>query len=123
MNNILAQRKPHITLYSCERGGIHLVHRHINVGMTPAEFCQLNRHVQDVADIIADGEWSSPYVAVSYYTTSLVLGIGELVELAEQMEKAANTVEVLVEMDSQVGGACSVKAFKGAAASSALSVN
>ena len=52
-------------------------------------------------------------MSLSYYTTSLVLGISELVELAEQMGQAAKTVEVLAEMDAESGGECSVAAYRG----------
>lgn len=92
---------PNLTaVYRCQKGGIHLVYRNLNIGMTPVEFYRLNQCAQEARGKIERGEWGPACVLLNYKTTSLVLTTEDFVALAQTMAQAGQTVETLIELES-----------------------
>ena len=97
--NVLATRSPLVSIYSCDKGGIHLVIRNVNIGMSPSEFCGLSNDINDALTRVDSGHWPSPYLSLTYLTTVLCLSINDLPDLAATMQEAtagiASTPELI----------------------------
>ena len=97
--HVLANRSPLVSIYSCDKGGIHLVIRNVNIGMSPSEFCGLSNDINDALTRVESGHWPSPYLSLTYLTTVLCLSINDLPDLAATMQEAtagiASTPELI----------------------------
>ncbi len=94
----IASRPPTVSIYCCEHGGIHLVYQNINIGMHPTEFCTLNDSVQEAMRRNDQGSLPSPYVSLTYSTTTICLTIGDLGPLAGAMQEAATAIENILDL-------------------------
>ena len=94
----LAVNPPTTTIYSCDRGGIHLVIQNVNIGMYAIEFCDLNRQVQHAWTRIESGIWPSPYLSLTYSSTVVCLSLSDLPPIVEAMQEAAEAIEQMLEL-------------------------
>ena len=93
----LANQPPFVTIYICERGGVHLVIRNVNIGMSPADFFDLNNQVKNALDLFESGKWPTDNLTLTYFTTVLCLSTVDLPNLSLAMQKAAVAIECHLE--------------------------
>ena len=92
---MLASDDAVVAVFQCGKGNIHLVYRHVNIGMQPHEYLILNERLQQVRLQVERGEWPSSSLALCYGTTLVTMGLSDLDALAYVMGTAADTVERL----------------------------
>ena len=89
----ISSKSPTATVYKCERGGLHLVIRDVNIALSESEFFCTHEQIQKANMMVDNGTWPCEYVQLTFCKVTLVVHTDDLRIVANVMEKAKVVIE------------------------------